>query len=322
MMASRQERDAGQLRLLSALNAPSYCRWHGHTLGLPWLWARVCHLCWGWEPHCWILRRWRTNRTSSLKVLGCKAGDRRQQMDTGSRGSMSWCWEVFNNVAGSHPTHPATLGSQAGARGEKGLGNSWGGFGLGLLTQQMWQPSRDVSHQVPSCHSSSSLPHLEKCWGGGMSLGFVCSYSNTVVIPERLCFAGVSSHSVHLCSPSPLPLGSQDLQMRAGKTGSWQCVREAASTAGESALLHFCPVRWPTSAATRVSLFIFHLLVRVRIMRVTRRDVCLGSSVTSFAHQACGSCGSPEDALTAARWEKHWGGSGESTSGAAADYGQ
>lgn len=29
----------------------------------------------------------------------------------------------------------------------------------------------------------------------------------------------------------------------------------------------------------------------------------LGASVTSFAHQACESRGSPEDALPAARWE-------------------
>lgn len=204
MMVSRQERDAGQFRLLSALNAPSYCRWHGHTLGLPWLWARVCHLCWGWEPHCWVLHRWSTNRTSSLRVLGCKAGDRRQQMDTGRQGKYELVLRGFQQC-GWQPSHPPSHSGFPGkSQGWKGPWQQLRGFWSWLIN-----PANVTAIQGP-LPPGPFLPFqlfFALTWemlGGRYALGFclLCQQYWGDSWPERVCFAGVSSHSVHLCSPS------------------------------------------------------------------------------------------------------------------------
>lgn len=109
-----------------------------------------------------------------------------------------------------------------------------------------------------------------------MSLGLVFSDSSTGVIPglKGSALLMPSSHSRHLCSPSPLLLRNQELQMWAGKTGKL-AVREKGCRFSwvkySPPFLSFEMTK--TSVAARVKPLIFHPMVRVRLVRAARREI-------------------------------------------------
>lgn len=204
-MVHRQERDAAKFRLLSALNTPSCCRWHCCILGLLWPWARACHPCWGWQVHCWVLHRW--GQTNPQPQGAEMTGEVQETVDGYWQTGDVWVGaeRLFSNAAGSHPTQPATLGSQERARGKKGL--AW--QQLRVFWSWLINPANVTA--IQGCLSPSPfLPfHLffTPTWEmlkGRYVLGSCLLWQQywDDSWPERVCIADMSSHSRHLCSLS------------------------------------------------------------------------------------------------------------------------
>lgn len=282
-------------------------------------------------PLCWVLHRWGTKR--HLLPQGTGTPSRGRETADGYRQTGE-VWgdaeTLFGNVAGSHLSGPTAPGAQARARGEEKLsGSQEDGFRSWIINPA------DVT-ATPGCLPADSfLPFQlfftltwERVWGRDVLRSWpLWQECRGDTWPGRVFLTHVFSHGGHLYSPLPLVLRNQELQMfmnrmGQGRRGSQQCVRKAVSMSGESVFLlfFFCLQMTKPSADRRVKLLIFHPL-RIWPCEDSQKGH-LGTSVTSFPHQACKPW-QPRRPPHCRRVEIMLrGGSREGTSGAAADYGE